>query len=220
MFNDEVLFQAKEDVASTSDFWGAYQPNEQVTSDSFPGLIDTHDSNFRLDYYPSPHDSAVSPNIFAFNNTQMNSIDPLVTTMPNINNLFNYNNPYDLISFTKNINCGGYFNNDGQLFSQFDCEVTPQSQAMSTPRLNYPNSPSSPFVNVLNFYDQENMKHQQQSDQMFAYQNDAMFDTSLPTDVLSPSMTINADFVSWPNNSNIKYESGSGDCEFWRSSVI
>lgn len=222
MYNDEVLFQTKEDAASTSDFWGAYQSSEQVMSNSFPGLIEIQNANFRPSYYPSPHHSAVSPNISPLGHVHMHIIDPLITMISN--NSFSYDNPYDLASFTNNSK-GGCFNHDGQLFSHFDYEVTPQSQVMSTPRLNYPNSPASPYFDISTLFEnQRNMKCRQKLEEKISdYQSNSMFENSLPTDGLSPSITANDDFVSsWSNNSGVKYESGTllGDCDFWGNSII
>lgn len=220
MFIDDVLFQTKEDTVNTSNFWGAYLSNGQAILDPFPGLNETQNSNFGL----GSHDSTFNPATFTLGNIDANTLGCPSNMMPNINNTFFYNNSFDPNSSENNMHGRGYVNHDGQLFSQFDCEVTPQSQAMSTPRLNHPNSPSSPLVDVPTFFEnQNNIKNDQISDQLCDYQSNLMFDNALPTDVLSPSITTDVNFGSTlSNNVHIKYENASllDDFDFWGSSIL
>ncbi|KAI9350998.1 hypothetical protein BD770DRAFT_394090 [Pilaira anomala] len=177
MYNDDVLFKTNQDVG----LWNSNNNNttlessEQIISNSFPTLMPQQQQNnfygMPLGYYPSPTTQDA--------NTQ--SVDPMATMIMANHSTDNFNQQ-------NNFNLG-YLN-------QFDCQVTPQSQAMSTPRLAYPGSPSTPPVENCLFKN-----------------NTSLLEESLPTDLLTPSAA-NTDFMSaWSTN----YDDTNflTDCEFW-----
>lgn len=185
MYSDDVLFKTNQDVG----FWNnntTLESSEQIISNSFPSLMpqqQQQQNNFYgmpLGYYPSPTTQDV--------NTQ--SVDPMATMIMS-------NHSTDTFNQQNNFNLG-YLN-------QFDCQVTPQSQAMSTPRLAYPGSPSTPPVENCLFKN-----------------STSLFEESLPTDLLTPSAANttstttdnNTDFMSaWSTNyDNTNFLT---DCEFW-----
>ncbi|KAI8080497.1 hypothetical protein BDF21DRAFT_493653 [Thamnidium elegans] len=180
MYSDDVLFKASE----SSNFWDTtFQSSDQVMSSAYPSLVGSQTNYYGMPmpYYPNLITPVINPTPAV--QDRVGAIDPLVTMMPS-------SSSYNPASFTQgNV---GYMNIDGQLYPRLDCQVTPQSQILSTPRLGYHGSPLSPNFD---------------------------YEESLPTDVLSPFISPNSEFISWP--SNIKYEDPNllGDCDFWNNGI-
>ncbi|GAA5797486.1 hypothetical protein HPULCUR_002873 [Helicostylum pulchrum] len=171
MYSDDVLFKAGE----SSNVWDTtFQTSDQIMADSYPSLIGTQANYYGTNmYYPEPLAPAISSIT-----TPSAAIDPMTTMLPSSSSSYNVAN----------------YTQDCQLYSRLDCQVTPQSQVASTPRLGFQGSPSSPC------YD--------------------LYDDSLPTAVLTPFATPNNEFLSsW--NTNGKFEDTTnlfGDIGFWAGS--
>lgn len=155
MYSDAVLFEA--DERNNNNFWktSSYNSGEQVMANAFPTISPVQDPHPYYDYpslsyFPSPLPSVLShePIQTVDPNTLINQFMPPTTTatnsgppnvsassalLPNNNNLF-YNNIGD-----------GYI--IPELFSGLSYEITPYSQAMSTPMLCNTPSPASPINN-------------------------------------------------------------------------
>lgn len=177
MYSDDVLFK----IGDSTNIWDTtFQSSDQIMAGAYPSLVGTQTNYYGTNmYFPEPLAPA------APTATHGSAIDPMVTMMPSSSSGL-----YGAANFTHDH--AGYMNTDGQLYPRFDCQVTPQSQMLSTPRLGYHGSPSSPG------YD--------------------LYDDPLPTAVLSPFATPNNDFLS-PWNNNTKFEDTNlfGDCSFWNN---
>lgn len=178
MYSDDVLFK----TGASSNIWDTtFQSSAQIMAGAYPSLVGTQPNYFDTNmYFPEPLAPA------ALTATRGSAIDPMATMMPSSSS----SGLYDAANFTPDYT--GYTKTDGQLYPRFDCQVTPQSQMMSTPRLGYKGSPSSAG------YD--------------------LYDESLPTAVLSPFATPNNEFLT-PWNDNAKFEDVNlfGDCSFWNN---
>lgn len=193
MYSDDVLYKSGEG----SDFWdSAIQSNDQVMSNAYPSLVGSQTNYYgtSLSYYPNP--IAPTNNPASATQSKVSPIDPMVT-------MISSSNLYNSASFTQgNVD---YMNTKDRLYSQFDCQITPQSQMLSTPHLGYHGSPSSPTIDGSSFD---------------CKVEDHLYEDSLPTDLLSPFVSPNSDFISsWP--ANIKYEDTNflGDCDFWNNGI-